>query len=288
MTGSAQDPSPARHPSTAARPSPDGPAGAPRRSLQTVILAGGLGTRLSEETSARPKPMVEIGDRPILHHLMDLYASHGITDFVVALGYLGHIIKHYFIDMTTLSGDLHIDMRESRVEHGAHLSRPWKVDLVETGARTETGGRLKRVAPHLRPGTFMLTYGDGLSDVDIDALLACHRSHGKLATLTAVHPPARFGELDLVGDRVVRFEEKPQVREGWINGGFMVFEPAVLERIEGDHTVLERDLLTQLSREGELMVYRHNGFWQCMDTLRDVRTLTGLWDSGSAPWVRRP
>ena len=256
--------------------------------LEVVILAGGLGTRLSEETSARPKPMVEIGDRPILHHLMEIYSAQGVDHFVIALGYLGHIIKHYFVDLTTLAGDLRIDMRESRIERRPFLRRPWSVELVETGARTETGGRLKRVGSHLQRRTFMLTYGDGLADVDLAALLASHRRHGKLATLTAVHPPARFGELDLDGDRVERFEEKPQVREGWINGGFMVLEPEVLDRIAGDETVLERDVLARLAADGELMVYRHDGFWQCMDTLRDVRTLTALWEGGSPPWVRRP
>jgi len=255
--------------------------------MQTVILAGGLGTRLSEETSVRPKPMVEIGDRPILHHIMELYDGYGMREFVVALGYLGHMIKRYFVDWSTLSGDLTIDARGALVDRHAPVDRDWKLALVETGAGTETGGRLKRLAPHLRRETFMLTYGDGLSDVDLNALLAAHRRHGKLATLTAVHPPARFGELDLVEDRVARFQEKPQVREGWINGGFMVFEPDVLDRIEGDHTVLERDLLTSLSAEGQLFVHRHAGFWQCMDTLRDVRTLTALWESGSPPWRRR-
>jgi glucose-1-phosphate cytidylyltransferase len=256
--------------------------------MQTIILAGGLGTRLSEETTLRPKPMVEIGDRPILHHILELYDVYGVRDFVVALGYLGHMIKRYFVDWSTLSGDLTIDAKGSRVDRHVPVDRDWKLSLVETGARTETGGRLKRVAPHLKRETFMLTYGDGLSDVDLNALLECHRRHGKLATITAVHPPARFGELDLVEDRVARFQEKPQVREGWINGGFMVFEPQVLDRIEGDHTVLERDVLEGLSAEGQLFVYRHEGFWQCMDTLRDVRTLTALWESGSPPWRRRP
>lgn len=252
--------------------------------MQTVILAGGLGTRLSEETSARPKPMVEIGDRPILHHIMEIYAAHGMTEFVVALGYLGHLIKHYFVDWTTLSGDLFIDVHHARVERSRRLDTDWSLRLVETGARTETGGRLKRVAPHLRPETFMLTYGDGVSDVDLTALLAFHRRHGKLATVTGVHPPARFGEFDLDGDRVAAFTEKPQVRQGWINGGFMVLEPAVLDYITGDDTVFEHDVLTRLTREGQLMVHRHEGFWQCMDTLRDVRTLTALWESGNPPW----
>ncbi|MFI5372180.1 MAG: glucose-1-phosphate cytidylyltransferase [Candidatus Eisenbacteria bacterium] len=255
--------------------------------MQTVILAGGLGTRLSEETTARPKPMVEIGDRPILHHIMELYDAHGMREFVVALGYLGHMIKRYFVDWTTLSGDLTIDARQSSVDRHRAVDREWSLQLIETGALTDTGGRLKRLAPHLRRETFMLTYGDGLSDVDLTALLAFHRRHGRLATITGVHPPARFGELELDGDRVVRFDEKPQVKQGWINGGFMVLEPGVLDRIEGDATVLERDVLTRLAAEGQLMVYRHPGFWQCMDTLRDVRMLSALAEGGSPPWRRR-
>ncbi|MGH7729635.1 MAG: glucose-1-phosphate cytidylyltransferase [Candidatus Eiseniibacteriota bacterium] len=254
--------------------------------MQTVILAGGLGTRLAEETSVRPKPMVEIGDRPILQHVMDLYDAHGFTEFVIALGYLGHMIKRHVMDWTTLSGHLAVDLSSGSVTRHSPASRDWKVSLIETGNGTETGGRLKRCAPHLRPETFMLTYGDGLSSVDLGAVLEFHRRHGKLATVTAVHPPARWGEMDLDHDQVISFAEKSQVRQGWINGGFMVFEPGVLERIEGDHTVLERDVLTQLASEGQLRAWRHEGFWQAMDTLRDVRALTTLWESGSPPWVR--
>ena len=255
--------------------------------MQTVILAGGLGTRLSEETGARPKPMVEIGDRPILQHIMEIYAGHGYGEFVVALGYLGHMVKRYFMDWTSLAGDLTIDFGSGDVLRNGRPHVDWKVQLVETGADTETGGRLKRVAPHLRRGTFMLTYGDGVCDLDIAALVAFHRHHGRLATVTGVHPPARFGEMEIENDRVRSFAEKPQLAQGWINGGFMVLEPGVLDYIEGDHTVLERDVLTRLSSDGELMVFRHTGFWQCMDTLRDVRTLTALWQSGQAPWRRR-
>jgi glucose-1-phosphate cytidylyltransferase len=255
--------------------------------VQTVILAGGLGTRLAEETSVRPKPMVEIGDRPILHHIMDLYDAHGFHEFVLALGYLGSMIKRYVMDWTTLSGHLSVTMADGHVTREAAPNRDWKVRLIETGRATETGGRLKRCAPQLRRETFMLTYGDGLSSVDLNAVVAFHRSHGKLATVTAVHPPARWGEMELNGDRVASFAEKAQVRQGWINGGFMVLEPAVLERIEGDHTVLERDVLAALAAEGQLHAYRHEGFWQAMDTLRDVRMLTALWESGSPPWVRR-
>lgn len=254
--------------------------------MQTVILAGGLGTRLAEETSVRPKPMVEIGDRPILHHIMDLYDAHGFREFVMALGYLGHMIKRYVMDWSTLSGNLAVDLRSGGVTRHSAPNRDWIVSMIETGEGTETGGRLKRCAPHLRNETFMLTYGDGLSNVDLRAVVEFHRRHGKLATVTAVHPPARFGEMELDHDAVASFAEKPQVRQGWINGGFMVLEPGVLERIEGDHTVLERDVLTRLAAEGQLCAYRHDGFWQCMDTLRDVRALTSLWESGAPPWRR--
>jgi glucose-1-phosphate cytidylyltransferase len=255
--------------------------------MQTVILAGGLGTRLSEETSVRPKPMVEIGDRPILQHIMDIYDAHGFREFVVALGYLGHMIKRHFMDWSALAGDLAIDLATGDVQRNGRPHVDWKVLLVETGIDTETGGRLKRAASHLRSETFMLTYGDGVSDVDLPALVAFHRRHGRIATVTGVHPPARFGEMDIDEDRVRYFAEKPQLARGWINGGFMVLEPRVLDYIEGDHTVLERDVLTRLADEGELMVYRHEGFWQCMDTLRDVRTLTALCEKGSAPWLIR-
>jgi len=254
--------------------------------MQTVILAGGLGTRLAEETSVRPKPMVEIGDRPILHHIMDLYDAHGFNEFVLALGYLGHMIKRYVMDWTTLSGNLAVDLSSGSVTRHTPANRDWNVNLIETGKGTETGGRLKRCAPHLRRETFMLTYGDGLSSVDLGAVLEFHRRHGKLATVTAVHPPARWGEMELEGDSVSSFAEKVQVRQGWINGGFMVLEPGVLDRIEGDETVLERDVLTPLAAEGQLCAYRHAGFWQCMDTLRDVRALTTLWESGAPPWTR--
>jgi glucose-1-phosphate cytidylyltransferase len=255
--------------------------------MQTVILAGGLGTRLAEETSIRPKPMVEIGDRPILHHILDLYDGYGFNEFVLALGYLGPMIKRYVMDWSALSGNVSVSLADGQVTRDGAPNRNWKVSLIETGRATETGGRLKRCAPHLRRETFMLTYGDGLSSVDLKAVVAFHRQHGKLATVTAVHPPARWGEMELEGDRVSSFAEKSQVRQGWINGGFMVFEPAVLDRIDSDHTVLERDVLTALAAEGELCAYRHEGFWQAMDTLRDVRTLTALWESGSPPWVRR-
>ena len=254
--------------------------------MQTVILAGGLGTRLSEETSLRPKPMVEIGDRPILQHIMEIYAGQGHREFVVALGYMGHMIKRHFMDWRSLGGDLAIDFTAGTVSRGGEPPHDWKVQLAETGAETQTGGRVRRAARYLRNEPFMLTYGDGVSDVDLRGLVEFHKRHGKLATVTGVHPPARFGEMNVVGDRVERFDEKPQLKQGWINGGFMVFERSVVDRIAGDDTVLERDVLEPLAREGQLMVWKHDGFWQCMDTLRDVRTLTAMWQSGNAPWRR--
>jgi len=255
--------------------------------MQTVILAGGLGTRLSEETSLKPKPMVEIGDRPILQHIMEIYADAGHRDFVICLGYMGDMIKRHFMDWRALGGDLAIDFANGSVSRHGEPPHDWKVQLVETGADTQTGGRVRRAAKYLGNGPFMLTYGDGVSDLDLKGLVAFHKGHGKLATVTGVHPPARFGEMNVVGERVERFDEKPQLKQGWINGGFMVFERAVVDRIAGDETVLERDVLEPLAEEGQLMVWKHEGFWQCMDTLRDVRTLTALWESGRAPWRGR-
>ncbi len=255
--------------------------------MEVVILAGGLGTRLAEETALKPKPMVEIGGIPILHHVMDIYGRQGFTEFTVCLGYLGAVIKRYFHDLVTLGDDLSIELGTGEVRR-----RPipearglqWRVNLIDTGFQTMTGGRLKRLSSVLKGERFLLTYGDGVANVDVNALLAFHRSHGRLATVTAVRPPARFGALDLDGDTIRSFQEKSQLAEGWINGGFMVIERAVLNLIEGDETVLERDVLSQVAADGQLRAFRHEGFWQCMDTLRDVRTLEALWEQGNPPW----
>ncbi|MFO1037114.1 MAG: glucose-1-phosphate cytidylyltransferase [Geminicoccaceae bacterium] len=252
--------------------------------MRVCILAGGLGSRLSEETVLKPKPMVEIGGRPILWHIMMHYAHYGYEEFIIALGYKGEYIKRYMADYCSLNSDLTVDLGTGKVEsHGAH-ERNWRVHLVDTGQNTQTGGRIKRLAPHIGNETFMLTWGDGVSTVDLDALLAFHRSHGKLATVTAVRPPARFGRIEMDGNRVVSFAEKPQMGEGWINGAFFVLEPAIFDYIEGDPTHFEREPLETLAREGQLMAYRHEGFWQCMDTIRDRVRLEELWESGNAPW----
>jgi glucose-1-phosphate cytidylyltransferase len=253
--------------------------------VKVAILAGGAGTRLMEETSKRPKPMVEIGSRPILWHIMKHYAASGFTEFVVALGYKGEVIKKYMVDYAALEGDLSIHLGTNDIlRHLESRSPDWQIDLIETGLKTGTGGRIKRLAPHLGTGTFMLTWGDGVSDVNLKQVLAFHRSHGKLATVTAVRPPARFGHLEFDGDHVREFSEKPQTAEGWINGAFYVLEPEVLQYIEGDKTQWERGPMQRLARDGQLMAYKHEGFWQCMDTLRDKVRLQRLWDSGDVPW----
>jgi glucose-1-phosphate cytidylyltransferase len=252
--------------------------------VKAVILAGGLGTRLQEETTTKPKPMVDIGDRPILWHIMSIYAAHGVSEFVVALGYKGELIKSYFLNYYHLSCDVTVDLGKGTVETHIGDREDWRVHLIDTGASTETGGRVKRVAPLVGDETFMLTYGDGVADIDIGRLLEFHRSHGKLATITAVRPPARFGGLQFEGDDVSRFDEKPQIGEGWINGGFFVLEPGVMDYIDGDDAIFEREPLERLAEDRQLVAYRHDEFWQCMDTLRDVRILNGLWQSGRAPW----
>jgi glucose-1-phosphate cytidylyltransferase len=253
--------------------------------VKVVILAGGRGSRLAEETELRPKPMVEIGDRPILWHIMKHYAQAGFTEFVVALGYRGEEIKRFFVDFLALGGDLTVRVADGRVDRHDAEHEPWTVHLVDTGAETGTGGRVARLAPWLAGEAFMLTYGDGVSNVDLEALVDFHRRSGRLATVTAVRPPARFGGLAFGDDGAVTFTEKPQVGEGWINGGFMVIEPSVIDRVEGDETSFESDVLEQLSQEGQLSGFAHEGFWQPMDTLRDVRYLRALWSAGAAPWV---
>ncbi|NOT29316.1 MAG: glucose-1-phosphate cytidylyltransferase [Planctomycetes bacterium] len=252
--------------------------------MKTIILAGGLGTRLSEETEIRPKPLVEVGGRPLLWHIMNLYAHHGFNEFVVALGYKGHLIKDYFLRYFQWRHDLSVDLSTGGVEVHARERESWKVHLVDTGLGTMTGGRLKRLRAWIGEETFMMTYGDGVADVDVRALLDFHRSHGRLATVTAVRPPARFGSLQFQGDLVSEFSEKPQVGEGWVNGGFFVLEPQVFSYLDGDASIFEREALERLAREGQLAAYRHTTFWQCMDTLRDVRLLNELWEGGHAPW----
>ena len=252
--------------------------------MKVVILAGGLGTRLSEETEIKPKPMVEIGGGPVLWHIMRGYASYGFNEFILALGYKGEAIKRYFLDYYHLRSNLTVSLAAGTVTPHDGEREDWTVCLVDTGPTTETGGRLKRLAPWVGNETFMLTYGDGVCDANLAALLDFHRAHGRLATVTAVRPPSRFGGLTFNGNLVAEFSEKPQIGEGWINGGFFVMEPGVLDYIEGDDTLLEREPLERLAKDGQLVAYRHEGFWQCMDALRDVRLLQSLWESGKAPW----
>jgi glucose-1-phosphate cytidylyltransferase len=252
--------------------------------MKVAILAGGLGTRMREETEVKPKPMVEIGGSPILWHIMKTYSGFGYQHFVVALGYKGEVIKDYFLNYRARASNLSIRLSDGQIDmHGADCD-PWMLDLIETGDGTMTGGRVKRLQPWIGRETFMLTYGDGVADVDLNRLLAFHREQGRLATVTAVRPPARFGGLRFEGERVAEFVEKPQIGEGWINGGFFVFEPEIFDYIEGDETFLEREPLERLAAEGQLAAYRHDGFWQCMDTIRDVKLLEGLWERGDAPW----
>jgi glucose-1-phosphate cytidylyltransferase len=254
--------------------------------MKVGILAGGYGTRLAEETEVRPKPMVEIGGHPILWHIMKIYEQFGHSEFVVALGYKGDYIKRFMVDYCSLSANLTVDLSKGEVaSHGQSRAPDWKVDLIDTGQQTNTGGRIKRLAPYLGDATFMLTWGDGVSDIDLDDLLEFHRGHGKLITMTAVRPPARFGALEIdPSGQITKFTEKPQIGEGWINGAFFVCEPAIFDYIDGDATQFEKEPLEALAADGQLMAYRHGGFWQCMDTLRDKYLLNSLWDKGNAPW----
>ena len=249
-----------------------------------MILAGGLGTRISEETHLRPKPMVEVGGMPILWHILKIYASHGINEFVICCGYKGYVIKEYFANYFLHTSDVTFDMADNSMEVHARKAEPWKVTLVDTGDSTSTGGRLKRVAPYLEGQSFCFTYGDGVADIDITALIAHHRREARWATLTAVQPPGRFGSLAFERGRVLAFEEKPQGDGSWINGGFFVLEPEVLSTIEGDDSVWERDCLPLIAATDQLNAYQHQGFWQPMDTLRDKQLLEELWQQGRAPW----
>ncbi|MCR5866974.1 glucose-1-phosphate cytidylyltransferase [Aquincola sp. J276] len=255
--------------------------------MKAVILAGGLGTRLSEETALRPKPMVEIGGKPILWHIMKMYSAHGVNDFIICCGYKGYVIKEYFANYFLHMSDVTFDMRENRMHVHERRAEPWQVTLVDTGDESMTGGRLKRVAEHVKNETeFCFTYGDGVSDVDISASIAFHRSHGKQATLTAALPPGRFGALDMHEGQVRSFKEKPKGDGAMINGGFFVLNPSVLSHLKDDSTVWEQEPLMQLAAEGQLMAFQHEGFWQPMDTLRDKHHLEELWASGKAPWKR--
>ncbi len=255
--------------------------------MKVAILAGGLGTRLAEETEVRPKPMVEVGGRPLLWHIMKHYSYHGFNHFVVALGYRGEYIKRYMVDYSTLNGSFSVNTKDGSVmmHEGQNGHESWTVDLVDTGLETQTGGRLKRMQPYLDGDTFLLTYGDGVSNVDLRGLVEFHRSHGRLATVTAVRPPARFGALDIEDGRVVQFREKPQLEAGWINGGFFVLEPGVFDYIdEDDDVVWEQQPLERLAEQNQLMAYQHDSFWLGVDTLRDKRLLESMWKAGDPPW----
>jgi glucose-1-phosphate cytidylyltransferase len=254
--------------------------------MKTIILCGGLGTRLSEETSLRPKPMVEIGGKPILWHIMKMYSTFGFSDFVLALGYKGDYIKDYFLNYHSRMSDFKVMLKSGQINFTNPYSEDWIISLIDTGSLTLTGGRLLRLKNELKnEHTFMLTYGDGLSNVNIAKLIEFHNSHGKIATVTSVRPPARFGGMEIKDHKVINFEEKPQSGEGWINGGFFVFNNKIFDYLENDSTILEREPLENLAKDGELMAFEHSDFWQSMDTLRDKDLLQKIWDSGKAPWI---
>jgi glucose-1-phosphate cytidylyltransferase len=253
--------------------------------MKVLILAGGLGTRLGEQTEFLPKPLIKVGGKPILWHIMQTYALNKHKDFYLALGYKSEKIKEYFLNYSNLNSDITVNLSTGLVKPKYQSEEDWKITLVDTGEKTMTGGRVKRMKNYVGDETFMLTYGDGLANIDIDALLSFHKSHGKLITMTAVRPPARFGELELSSDQVLSFKEKPQLHDGWINGGYFVVEPQFFDLIAGDDTMLEREPIEKAVKLGEIMAYRHEGFWQCMDTKRDLELLESLWVKG-APWIR--
>ncbi len=253
--------------------------------MKVILLAGGFGTRLAEYTDIVPKPMVRIGGKPILWHIMKTYAHFGHKDFFIALGYKAEVIKDYFLNYRQLNADFTVDLSSGKITPHQLDSVDWKVTLVNTGDSSMTGGRVKRMQPFIGKETCMLTYGDGVADIDLEALLAFHRSHGKMITVSAVRPAARFGELEIDGSRVASFQEKPQMHEGWINGGYFVVEPEFFEFISGDGTLLEREPLEQATKAGQLRAYHHDGFWHCMDTKRDHELLESLWANGNAPWL---
>lgn len=253
--------------------------------MKVVILAGGLGTRLAEETVIKPKPMVDIGGKPILWHIMNIYSAAGFREFYIALGYKGHLIKEYFLNYYAINNDFTIDLSTGETQiHSRQIQDQWRVTLVDTGENTQTGGRVRRLQQWMANEPFMMTYGDGVANVNLNALLEFHKSHGRIATVTAVHPPSRFGSLRIVGSKVADFLEKPQTELDWINGGFFVLNPSVFEYIAGDATLFEKEPMEALAREGQLVAFKHNGFWQPMDTLREKQLLEALWVSGSAPW----
>ncbi len=253
--------------------------------MKVVLLAGGFGSRLSEYTDLIPKPMVAIGGKPILWHIMNRYSNFGFKDFIIALGYKSEVIKQYFLNYTSLNSDFSIDLSTGKISTRSVSAPDWSVTLVDTGIETMTGGRLKRLKSFIGNDTFMLTYGDGVSDIDIGRLLDFHKEHGKLATVSAVRPAARFGELEIADSRVTNFREKPQLEQGWINGGYFVLEPKFIDMIAGDSTLLEREPLERAAMQGELMAYRHEGFWQSMDTKREHQLLEKIWSEGKAPWA---
>ena len=254
--------------------------------MKVVILAGGLGTRLAEETVVKPKPMVEIGGKPIIWHIMNIYSSFYFNEFLIALGYKGDMVKEYFINYYHHQSDLTIDLKKGQIEATNNNTKDWRVRLLDTGLNTMTGGRLYRLKDELKDAPFMLTYGDGVCDIDIAKLVTFHKSHGKIATVSAVRPPARFGGMTFDGNRVIEFKEKSPTGQGWVNGGFFVFEPTFLDYITGDETILEQAPLESVARDGQLMAYKHEGFWQCMDTVRDKNVLETLWLQGNAHWKK--